>query len=935
MSRLSSMTSLLGVTTIALTVGGGLVAQPALASSGYVVDNTTSCSDSGPGSPTSPFCTIAAAAKKALPGDVVLVRAGTYVGTAVNPTNSGTVGGPISFTALPGVTIRGGTSAFALSNRSFITVTGFAVTTTSSTGISVSGGSNDVISGNVVSFAGQPFKGQAAVGIALSNVAGGRVTGNVSHDNSAHGIYLSGTTTGVLVDGNTSYHNAYQYQRNANGINVIAPGNTISGNVTYRNEDSGINIYPGANNSTVTGNLSYGNGDHGIDDLNVVGGRITGNTIFNNCTTGINVEGTSANYIIENNIAVNNAATTAINPTVINPPGAYSNLCNRRDGNIGVWDNTAPSTSSANFNLVWQTGGGVEYRWAGAAYSTQDSLNRATGQESRGIFADPKFVGPGGGDFRLAPGSPGIDSADSAAIGERQTDLTGNARVDDPATSNTGVGPRSFDDRGAFELQPPPAAVPPAAVLVVSAGGTAPVSVTADASGSSAGSAPIVSYAFDFGDGTTSGPQPGASALHTYPAAGSYPVKVTVTDSNGSTATATQTVTVTAPVVSPPSAVLVVSAGGTAPVSVTADASGSSAGSAPIVSYAFDFGDGTTSGPQPGASALHTYPAAGSYPVKVTVTDSNGSTATATQTVTVTAPVVSPPSAVLVVSAGGTAPVSVTADASGSSAGSAPIVSYAFDFGDGTTSGPQPGASALHTYPAAGSYPVKVTVTDSNGSTATATQTVTVTARATAQYVNQIATNYSTSTKSSGYVVVWRPQGVVAGNLMVVTVQLTGTVPTGTVSGTDAAGDSLSVAADMADGSGDRLVVLSGVAHAGLGVNDRITVTFPTASGYRMTADEVAGVTGPDRSATAGGPAGGFSAGAPGVPVGSGEFAFGTVGIFDGALGGWDSAWKGQATYTAGSNALSKAYQIVAGDGAVATAGTCTGRWLAAMVTFH
>ena len=165
----------------------------------------------------------------------------------------------------------------------------------------------------------------------------------MTHDNSAHGIYLSGTTTGILVQGNTSYHNAYQYQRNANGINDISPGNTIIGNVTYSNEDSGINVYPGADNTIVADNVTYNNGDHGIDDLNVTGGRITGNTVYGNCTDGINVEGTSGNYVVEDNVAVNNATGAVINPTPIatNPSTGgpyYTNTCNRRTGNIGIYD---------------------------------------------------------------------------------------------------------------------------------------------------------------------------------------------------------------------------------------------------------------------------------------------------------------------------------------------------------------------------------------------------------------------------------------------------------------------------------------------------------------------------------------------------------------------------------------------------------------------
>jgi parallel beta-helix repeat protein len=443
-----------GVMITGAVAGSMLSATAAQAATTYTVDNTSaSCSDAGPGSAAQPFCTIGAAAKKAQAGDTVLVKAGTYTGSSVNPANSGVAGSPITFTANAGVTIRGGTRAFAISSRNYIVVKGFTVTGTSSYGISVSGGSNIVISGNTVSFAGRPVSGSAAAGIYLSGLAGGTVSGNVSHDNSAHGIYLAGGTTKVTVRGNTSYHNAYQYQRNAAGINDTGPGNSIIRNVTYGNEDTGINIYPGANNTLVAGNVTYDNGDHGIDNHNVTGGRIIGNTVFFNCADGINVEGTSGNYNIANNVSVDNATGAIINPTPINPPGAYTNNCNRRTGNIGVYD-SAPATTTANYNLVWQDGPGAEYVWAGTAYSTQAALHTATGQEAKGIFASPRFVNKAAWNLQLTEGSPAIDSANSGATGEQTADILGHARVDDPATPNTGAGPRRYDDRGAYEFQP-------------------------------------------------------------------------------------------------------------------------------------------------------------------------------------------------------------------------------------------------------------------------------------------------------------------------------------------------------------------------------------------------------------------------------------------------------------------------------------------------
>jgi parallel beta-helix repeat protein len=672
------------------------------------------------------------------------------------------------------VTISGGTRAFSASSRNYIVINGFTVTGTSSYGIFVSagsndvvsnntvtgtmaygifvsGGSNNVVSNNTVAFAGQPVSGGAFAGIYIDNLAGGTVSGNVSHDNSAHGILLSGTTTGVTVQGNTSYHNAYQYQRNANGIDDTASGNFIIGNVTYANEDTGINLPTGGDNTMISDNVSYDNGDHGIDDLNVTGGRITGNTVYDNCTDGINVEGTSGNYVIENNVAVDNATGAIINPTPINPPGAYTNNCNRRTGNIGVYD-SAPATSTANYNLVWQDGAGVEYEWNGTGYATQAALNAATGQEAHGIFANPQFANAAAGNLQLTEGSPAIDSADSGAAGEQATDLLGNPRVDDPATPNTGIGPRLFDDRGAYELQPP-----------------------------------------------------------------------------------------TGPPTGPTAALTVTPAAGTAPLSVTADASASAAGSSPISTYTFSFGDGTTTGPQTAATAAHTYQAAGTYTVTVTVTDTGSLTAQATQTVT-----------------------------------AAPM----------------------------------------------------------ARYVGQIGTASAAKRSVSDSVTLPRNHRVAAGDLIVVAVQLTGTTATGAVTGTDTAGDTLSVASNVSDGSGDRLVTLAGVATFGLTSGSKITVTFPSAGTNSVTADEVAGVTRVDQQAAAAGTGGAFSSGSTNTTSLPGEFVFAVAATFGKTTPSWSAGWTPLAILKVGSTALIRAYQIPASVGSFAGTGTAKQPWLAEVVAF-
>jgi hypothetical protein len=104
-----------------------------------------------------------------------------------------------------------------------------------------------------------------------------------------------------------------------------------------------------------------------------------------------------------------------------------------------------------NDDLISLRVAGVMVDWNGVKYSSLTAFRTATGQESRGIQADPRFVSASGADFRLLVGSPAIDAGNSGAPGQPLVDFAGAGRSDDPATPNTGIGPVAYADRGAFE----------------------------------------------------------------------------------------------------------------------------------------------------------------------------------------------------------------------------------------------------------------------------------------------------------------------------------------------------------------------------------------------------------------------------------------------------------------------------------------------------
>ena len=221
----------------------------------------------------------------------------------------------------------------------------------------------------------------------------------------------------------------------------------------------------------------------------------------------------------------------------------------------------------------------------------------------------------------------------------------------------------------------------------------------------------LTGWLWRFGDGSSSTER---NPAHAYDAAGSYSVTLTVTDNEGASDITSNQVSVTAPPPSndPPRAEFEVTCQDLrcAFVDRSDDADGS------VVSWAWDFGDGSTSSER---NPSHTYAAAGRYTVLLVATDDGGAADSQTHDANPTAPPAAnePPRADFDVHCDHERCEfsDKSTDADGT------VVAWQWSFGDGATSTEQ---NPTHDYPGRGRYDVQLTVTDDGGATASKTKRV-------------------------------------------------------------------------------------------------------------------------------------------------------------------------------------------------------------------
>lgn len=216
----------------------------------------------------------------------------------------------------------------------------------------------------------------------------------------------------------------------------------------------------------------------------------------------------------------------------------------------------------------------------------------------------------------------------------------------------------------------------------------------------SSSTVPTSNWFWDFGDGNTSTQQ---NPAHVYNTSGNYIVCLTIYDSLQS---CTDTYCDSVSVVGSGTCTSDFSFITNGPTLILTDQSSSSSG--PITSWFWDFGDGTTSTQQ---NPNHTYSFNGVYSVCLTIGTSLGCQSTTCDTA-------------VIQSGGGcqanftfqTTALGPVAFFDSSSTSTGMVISWVWDFGDGTTSTLQ---NPVHTYNSPGTFQVCLTITTSSGCVST------------------------------------------------------------------------------------------------------------------------------------------------------------------------------------------------------------------------
>lgn len=260
----------------------------------YVVAPTGS--DTGLGTPLSPWLTLQHAANSIAPGDTVEVQPGIYAGFDMQ--TSGVFGAPIRFNAQVGVLINQPNvrtpDGINLENVSHVIVEGFKVEGMPRAGIRIVG--TESAPSRFVTIRNNTADANGTWGIFSGYAEDLLIESNVtSRSLREHGIYVSNSADRPIIRHNYSWGNG------RGGIQINADG-TLPGDGVIRN-------------AIVSRNTIFDNGPLGGAGINLDGvqsSRIENNLLYGNHATGIALFRGDGAQGSTHNIVVNNTVVNAV-----------------------------------------------------------------------------------------------------------------------------------------------------------------------------------------------------------------------------------------------------------------------------------------------------------------------------------------------------------------------------------------------------------------------------------------------------------------------------------------------------------------------------------------------------------------------------------------------------------------------------------------------
>ncbi|MBN1306545.1 MAG: S8 family serine peptidase [Chitinispirillaceae bacterium] len=272
-------------------------------------------------------------------------------------------------------------------------------------------------------------------------------------------------------------------------------------------------------------------------------------------------------------------------------PGGDLNVDQNGDGyGDGVLQQTFGDPRRSRFNYHYDTWG--FYFYQGTSMAAPHVTGIAALLAAAGVATTPDEIREVLQSTAKDLGAPGYDSDYGWGLVDAAAALDYSAVPNTPPEANAG---------GPYE-------------------GTEDIDVNFDGSGSGDAEGDPLTYSWDFGDGSTGS---GVSPSHAYAAGGEYAITLIVNDGKENSTPSTTIANITE-VNDPPVADAGPDRSAVVDDAVQFDGSASYDIDGPIVSYAWDFGDGETA---TGAIVSHTYAVAGNYTVTLTVADDLGETA--------------------------------------------------------------------------------------------------------------------------------------------------------------------------------------------------------------------------------------------------------------------------------------------------------------------